>query len=291
MIADGDGVRLTARAKINLYLHVTGRRPDGYHLLDSLVAFADIGDEVVVAPADDLTLVVDGPFAAALDRGDNLMLTAAKALAAAAGRTAAAGLHLTKRLPVAAGLGGGSADAAAVLRGLNEIWELGFPVAALREIGGRLGADVPVCLESRTVFMSGIGDRIEAAPAVPPVPALLVNPGIALATAEVFAALPAANDPSGRFDRPATDAAALATVLACRRNGLEDAARRLAPAVGQVLDRLSALPGALLARMSGSGATCFALFQDLEAAQTAEAALRQREPDWWTAVTRLGAAA
>ncbi len=291
MTADGGALRLTAFAKVNLYLHITGRRPDGYHLLDSLVAFADIGDEVVVAPSEKLTLQVDGPFAAALECGDNLMLSAARALAAAADRPAAAAMRLTKRLPVAAGLGGGSADAAAVLRGLNEIWDLGLSVDALRDIGGTLGADVPVCLETRTVFMAGIGDEITPAPMLPPVHALLVNPGIVLATADVFATRRQADDAPGRFDRSPADVAALAGLLAHRSNGLEAAARSLAPAVGVVLDRLSTLPGALLARMSGSGATCFALFDDPGAARDAERALRRSEPGWWSAVTRLGAPA
>lgn len=291
MTADGAALRLTAYAKVNLYLHITGRRPDGYHLLDSLVAFADVGDEVVIAPSEQMTLEIDGPFAAALGGGENLMLSAARALAAVAGRPATAALRLTKRLPVAAGLGGGSADAAAVLRGLNRVWDTGLSIDALREIGGALGADVPVCLESRTVFMAGIGDEIAPAPTLPPVPVLLVNPGVALATADVFAARREAGDRPGRFDEAPADVPALAGLLAKRSNGLEAAARSLTPAIGVVLDRLSALPGALLTRMSGSGATCFAVFDDLAAARDADAVLRRSEPRWWTATTRLGAVA
>lgn len=291
MTADGTALRLTAYAKVNLYLHITGRRPDGYHLLDSLVAFADIGDEIVVGRSEGLTLEIDGPFAAALEGGDNLMLSAARALAAAADRPAAAALRLTKRLPVAAGLGGGSADAAAVLRGLNKVWDLGLSVDELREIGGALGADVPVCLESRTVFMAGIGDEIAPAPTLPPIPVLLVNPGVALATADVFAARREADDMPGRFDEAPADISALVGMLAKRSNGLETAARSLAPAIGCVLDRLSALPGALLARMSGSGATCFAIFDDQAATRDADAVLRQSEPQWWTAPALLGAVA
>lgn len=291
MTAENAALRLTAFAKVNLYLHITGRRPDGYHLLDSLVAFADIGDEIVIAPSAQLTLEVDGPFAAALEGGDNLMLSAARALATAADRPPTAAMRLTKRLPVAAGLGGGSADAAMVLRGLNTLWGLGLSVDKLREIGGALGADVPVCLESRTVFMAGIGDEIAPTPPLPLLPALLVNPGVALSTADVFAARRQADAAPGRFDEAPADVAALVGMLAERSNGLEAAARSLAPAIGTVLDRLSALPGVLLARMSGSGASCFAIFDDMAAARDADATLRRQEPLWWTAATRLGATA
>lgn len=284
-------MRLTAFAKVNLYLHVVGRRADGYHLLDSLITFADIGDEIAIAPSEDLTLDIDGPFAGALGAGDNLMLDAARALAAAAGRPPSVALRLTKRLPVAAGLGGGSADAAAVLRGLNEVWQLGLSVPALQAIGIGLGADVPACLEARSIFIGGVGDEIVPAPALPPLAVLLVNPGVAVATADVFAALPAADDAPGRFAQSPSDAAAVAALLAQRQNGLEAPARRLAPVIGDVLDLLSALPDVLLARMSGSGATCFALFDDITAAHDADVVLRRRKPDWWTAVTRLGAAA
>ena len=291
MTADSAALRLTAFAKVNLYLHITGRRPDGYHLLDSLVAFADIGDEVVIAPSAQLTLEVDGPFAAALEGDDNLMLSAVRALAATADRSPAAALRLTKRLPVAAGLGGGSADAAAVLRGLNALWELGLSVDELREVGGTLGADVPVCLESRTVFMAGIGDEIAPTPPLPALPALLVNPGVALSTADVFAARRQADAAPQRFDAAPADVRALVGLLAERSNGLEAAARALAPAIGVVLDRLSALPGVLLARMSGSGASCFAVFDDMATAREAGAMLRRQEPRWWSAATRLGATA
>jgi len=280
--------RWSAPAKLNLYLHVVGRRADGYHLLDSLVAFAEPADEVIAEPAAALSLSLRGPYAAALGGAprDNLVWRAAEGLAAQAGRPAAAALTLIKNLPVASGIGGGSSDAAAALKALAALWRLDPSRADLAALAATLGADVPVCLAARAAWLSGIGEAVEPAAALPPVTALLVNPGIALPTAAVFKARQGPFSVSARFAMPA-DAGGLAAVLAARRNDLAAAAIALVPAIGDVLDRLAAQEGALIARMSGSGATCFALFAAPDAAAAAAARLRAERPGWWVAAGRL----
>jgi 4-diphosphocytidyl-2-C-methyl-D-erythritol kinase len=281
--------RWPARAKLNLYLHVVGRRSDGYHLLDSLVAFADVGDELTVAPAAALSLAITGPQAAALADAprDNLVWRAAELLARHAGRVPAAELVLVKHLPVASGIGGGSSDAAAALRALDALWQLGLDEAALAALAATLGADVPVCLAARASWIGGIGAHIEPAPTLPEVTALLVNPGVALPTQAVFKARRGQFSQPARFAATPTDAAGLAALLVDRRNDLTRPAIALVPAIGEVLDRLAALDGALLARMSGSGATCFALFARREAAQAAAARLAAERRDWWVAEGKL----
>jgi len=289
-------LRLAAPAKLNLYLHVVGRRPDGYHLLDSLVAFAAAGDELTFAPAPDLSLAVDGPFGPRLEADDgNLVLKAARALAAQGGRTPGAAIRLTKRLPVASGIGGGSADAAATLRGLNRLWNLGLPQTALAQIGLGLGADVPVCLAGVPSFFGGIGDEIVSAGPLPRAHVVLVNPGVPLATAAVFRArAQAATD--ARYSQPARwteavpDALALAGLLARRSNDLTTAAIGLRPAIADVLAAIEHQPSCLLARLSGSGATCFGLFAERGEAREAAAAIAAAHADWWVVATMLAAA-
>lgn len=272
-----------AHAKVNLFLHLLGRRADGYHDLDSLVVFAAAADALRAEPAATLSLAVDGPFGLALAGSDNLVLRAAHALAAATGTTRGARLTLTKALPVASGIGGGSADAAAALRALDLLWGLDLGAERLAVLGAGLGADIPVCVHARPARMGGIGERIGSAPALPPFGLLLANPGVALATAPVFAAW------RGGFDAPAAlpgswpDAAAMAQDLARCRNALEPAAIALCPPIAAVLDALRMLPGARLARLSGSGATCFALFDDDAAAAKAAADLKAARPGWWIA--------
>ncbi|HEX9489133.1 MAG TPA: 4-(cytidine 5'-diphospho)-2-C-methyl-D-erythritol kinase [Stellaceae bacterium] len=280
--------RCPAPAKLNLYLHVVGRRADGYHLLDSLVAFAAPADEVIAEPAPALSLAVRGPYAAALADAprDNLVWRAAERLAAQAGRPAAAALTLIKNLPVASGIGGGSSDAAAALKALAALWRLDPAPADLAALAATLGADVPVCLAARAAWLGGIGEEVAPAPALPPVTALLVNPGIALPTPVVFEARQGPFSAPARFAMPA-DAAGLAALLAARRNDLAAAAIGLVPAIGDVLERLAALEDALIARMSGSGATCFALFATPEGAAAAAAQLRAERPGWWVAAGRL----
>lgn len=277
-----DGIAAEAPAKINLYLHVTGRRADGYHLLDSLVGFAAVGDTVRARADDALRLSVSGPFAAAVPSGpDNLVLRAARALAAATGIEPRAHIHLVKRLPVAAGIGGGSADAAAALKALADLWAVRPAAEDLRALALTLGADVPVCLAGHPAGVTGIGEEITPAPALPACWMVLVNPGVEVSTPAVFARRQGPLSPAAPLRTPPVDAEDLARRLAERRNDLTAAAAALEPLVATVLAELDLLPGALLSRMSGSGATCFALFASREEAERAAQRLRQERPGWW----------
>jgi 4-diphosphocytidyl-2-C-methyl-D-erythritol kinase len=284
--------QLVAPAKINLYLHIVGRRDDGYHLVDSLIAFAEAGDSVTVSPAATLGLVADGPFAGALPaQADNLVLRAAAQLRAQAGVATGAAITLTKNLPVAAGIGGGSADAAAALRALAVLWRVRPANCDLAAIAQTLGTDVPVCLGGRTSRVIGIGDRIVATPDLPAAPVVLANPGVAVPTAAVFCRYAAAPAPRRAPANPdwdgLGDVAALVDRLAGTDNDLEPAATAIAPAVSNTLAALRALPGCRLARMSGSGATCFALFDDDVVAQAGAVAVQAAHSDWWAVATRL----
>lgn len=262
-------------AKVNLCLHVTGQRPDGYHLLDSLVVFAAIGDRLRFEAADRLHLTISGPQAAQLPLADdNLILRAARALSDGRG----AHIHLEKHLPIASGIGGGSADAAAALRGLARLWGLPLPDAAKLLA---LGADVPVCLTSRAARMAGIGEMLTKVPPLPRAHLVLVNPGVAVSTPAVFRALPQkTNAPMPTIPRFAT-LPDLATWLTAQRNDLEPPALQLAPVIATAKAALAAQPGCHLARMSGSGATCFGLFATSAEAAIAAAALRRDHPGWW----------
>jgi 4-diphosphocytidyl-2-C-methyl-D-erythritol kinase len=274
-----------ARAKINLWLNVVGRRADGYHLLDSLVAFTDLADDIDAAPSDRLSLAVDGPFAGALaEDGDNLVLRAARLLADRAGIAPRAALRLTKRIPVAAGLGGGSADAAAALRALIDLWRVALPVEELFDLAARLGADVPMCLAGHAALVSGVGERLQPTPSLPSCAVLLVNPRVALPTAEVFAARRGGFAPTRPLAQPWSDFESFAAALAERDNDLTVAAIGLRPAIADVLAFLRKSDGALHAAMSGSGATCFALY---ETAQLAERAAAGVPPAWWRHAGRL----
>jgi 4-diphosphocytidyl-2-C-methyl-D-erythritol kinase len=292
LVPGGVTVSAFAPAKVNLYLHVLGRRADGYHRLDSLVAFADIGDGVTARLADGLTLTVGGPEAAAIAGlgEDNLVMRAARLLAAQAGIRAAAALHLDKHLPAAAGIGGGSSDAAATLRALAMLWEVPLDELELMALAMQLGADVPACLAGRAVWVGGIGEEIAPAGVLPEAGIVLANPRRPLPTATVFQCYRGPYRAAGRFDPVPSDAAGLAAMLASRHNDLTEAARELVPEVGAVLDRLATLPGALLTRMSGSGATCFALFADRAVALAAGKTLALAEPGWWSAAGRLTSA-
>ena len=277
-----DRLAEAAPSKVNLYLHVTGRRADGYHLLDSLVVFAAAADRLRVEPADTLSLTLEGPFAAGLaSEGDNLVLRAARALAEATGTRPAARLVLEKNLPIASGIGGGSADAAATLRLLARFWNVTLPLAQLHAIATRLGADVPVCLESRPLRMRGIGEILSPAPTLPPCGLVLVNPGLAVPTQAVFRARDAAFSPDATLPASWPDASSMAADLGRFGNDLEAPARMLCPAIGAVLAAIAATPGCRLARMSGSGATCFGLFDDAAQAQSAAILIGKAEPAWW----------
>lgn len=277
-----------APAKVNLTLHVTGKRADGYHLLDSLVVFAGIGDTLELDAADTLSLSVTGPTAAGLAaEDDNIVLRAARALAAKAGITAGARMVLTKRLPVAAGIGGGSADAAAALRGLAQLWGLDVPDEDMRALGLGLGADVPVCLSGRPTRMTGVGEHLTPAPALPPAWLVLVNPRRPLSTPAVFKARTGGFTAAQPLTEPPADAQALAAALAARRNDLTQAAITLEPLVGEALALIAAQPHCLLARMSGSGATCFGLFATEPTARAAATTLAATQPGWWIAPAAL----
>jgi 4-diphosphocytidyl-2-C-methyl-D-erythritol kinase len=284
-----------APAKVNLTLRVLGRRPDGYHELVSLVAFAAFGDALAFTPGKDLVLSVRGPTARAAGADtDNLVLKAARALAERIGGLRVGRFVLSKRLPVAAGIGGGSSDAAAALRLLARHNCVALDDPRLMAAAGATGADVPVCLDPQPRLMRGIGEILSPPWRLPGLPALLINPGVSVATKDVFAALNAA--PLGQPDAlplceggwEGGSARDLIDFLAREGNDLEPPAIALHPTIAQALAALRALPGCRLARMSGSGATCFALFDGQRAAAAAAQALRQAQPRWWIRPTVLG---
>ena len=285
-------IGVEAPAKINLFLHVTGRRADGYHLLQTLVAFAGVHDRIEVRPDEGLTLEIDGPFAAALDAGgENLVARAARALAVEAGIRPNARIRLHKALPVAAGIGGGSADAAAALRALSALWRLSVPADRLRAIALALGADVPACLYGRPAIVRGIGDRISPTPPLPDVPTVLVNPMVPLPTAQVFAAREGPFSAPMSFDAGAADVTALAGALSGARNDLAPFARRIRPEIDAALDAIRTAPSCLMARLSGSGPTCFGLFPSEETASEAAGRIAGSRPGWWVRATQLGTSA
>lgn len=282
--APGSGPAEPAPAKVNLYLHVVGRRADGYHLLDSLVGFVSVADLVrVTAASRHPGLTVSGPFARAVpDDDSNLAWQAAARLAALADRPPEMAVHLEKHLPVAAGLGGGSADAAAVLRALVRLWGLDPGAPTLAAIAEGLGADVPVCLAGGSRFVGGIGEDLSPGPSLAGQAVVLANPGLPLATRDVFRAR------TGDFSRPGRFAAdgtvgpqARIESLATLRNDLTEAAVRLCPPVGNVLAALRETPACMLARMSGSGPSCFGLFPDAQSAARAAKGLAAAQPGWW----------
>jgi 4-diphosphocytidyl-2-C-methyl-D-erythritol kinase len=283
-----------APAKVNLTLRVIRRRRDGYHDIESLVVFADVGDTLTFARGKTISLTVRGPTAAAAgNTDDNLVLKAARSLAERVEGLRTGRFTLTKRLPVAAGLGGGSADAAAALRLLARANKIATRDPRLMEAARATGADVPVCLDPRPRVMRGIGDVLSDPIDVPRLAAVLVNPGVAVPTKDVFAALHrqappiqrAANDDApGSYLRMPDFVAG----LAAHRNDLEAPAIDIQPVIADVLASLGKLPGCRLARMSGSGATCFGLFDSARAATAAAKALRERHSTWWVRATTLG---
>ena len=281
-----------APAKINLTLRVLGRRADGYHELDSLVAFARAGDRLTLVPGDTLELQLRGPHGGATGAvGDNLVVKAACHLAGSVPDLRCGRFVLDKRLPVAAGLGGGSADAAAALRLLARANGLAPDDPCLFAAARESGADVPVCLQARARIMQGVGDVLSPPLDLPSLPALLVNPGVAVPTKDVFAALglapsadlcppDTANVPRRRGD--------LIRFLQDRSNDLESPAIAVQPVIAEVLQSLRLLPACRLSRMSGSGATCFALFDSQRAAAVAARTLKASRPAWWVSATVLG---
>ncbi len=277
-----------APAKINLALHVTGRRDDGYHLLDSLAVFTRFGDRLEVEPAERDEFSVSGRYVAGLPLdGDNLVVKARDALRHAAGtrQTRPVAIRLEKNLPIASGVGGGSSDAAAVLNGLARLWGLDIDRAGLARIGLALGADLPMCLEAKPLIARGIGDELSPLPAFPALALVLVNPGVAVSTPDVFKAL-ARRDSEALPPLPKRlDFHGVRNWLETTRNDLEGAARSIQPAIGEALKALDRA-GAGFTRMSGSGATCFGLFETGNVAKRAAIEIRGRHPDWFVAATR-----
>ncbi|MBO9623269.1 MAG: 4-(cytidine 5'-diphospho)-2-C-methyl-D-erythritol kinase [Sphingomonas sp.] len=267
-----------ARAKLNLALHVRARRPDGYHELETLFAFVEHGDLVHVAAAPEPAFALSGPFAGALAaEGDNLVTRAEQRFVETFGGGAHA-ILLEKHLPIASGIGGGSADAAATLRALARLHDADLHDPRLFAIAAGLGSDVPACLLGTTAIGRGRGERLEPIEGLPGMPVLLVNPGVAVSTADVFRRWDGG-------DRGPIGEGPLLDVALAGRNDLEAPALAIAPVIGEVLAALGARPGVRLARMSGSGATCFALFDSVEARAAAASALAR--PGWWVAGTSL----
>ena len=285
----------SAPAKLNLYLHIVGQRADGYHLLDSLFAFTQNGDEITVRGAPELSLEVTGPFAGSLAavgglNADNLVMKAALLLRSHAGIKNGAAISLSKNLPIASGIGGGSADAAATLLALNDLWQLDLSLETLSALALRLGADVPACLHDRPLHVSGIGEQIKASSLPKDYGILLVNSGEALSTPAVFQAFHAEGyKPSLRLPcrQPKESADFIKWLLEKTSNDLQAPAVSLCPAIAPVMRDLSAINGALMVRMSGSGATCFALFQTVSEAKQAQIRIEADHPKWWVMADQL----
>jgi 4-diphosphocytidyl-2-C-methyl-D-erythritol kinase len=281
-----------APAKLNLTLHVGPPRGDGFHPLASLVAFTNgLGDTVRASPADALSLTVEGPFAPALAwEADNLVLRAARALAQQAGVRAGARLHLEKRLPIASGIGGGSADAAAALRVLNALWGVRAAPADLAVLAGGLGSDIPACLTSEAAMMTGRGEAVAPAE-IPNLTAVLVNPGAPAPTGAVYRAFDASGAPGGAAHHGhwPSDGRDFLAWLRRQRNDLTAAAIAVAPAIASAISLLEAeAPADAVVRLSGSGATVAAYLADAAGAQTLAAAITRRRPQWWCATGLIG---
>ncbi len=281
-----------ARAKVNLTLHILGKRPDGYHELESLVVFADLCDELSFSPAREDLLRLEGPFAGAVD-GENLVFKAKRAAAGWLGRELHGDFRLKKNIPVAAGLGGGSSDAAAAIRILLKAYGNSAAAGGFIERAAAVGADVPVCLYNQAAWMRGLGEQVTPAANLPSLPAILVNPRIKVSTADVFRRLGAAPYRPEEVRRPVLEDADFggpekaAALLRQGRNDLEKPAAALEPAVESTLDAIGRQEGCLLARLSGSGPTCFGLFPTQDIAKRAAEAVARAHPSWWTVAVTL----
>ncbi|YBV98259.1 4-(cytidine 5'-diphospho)-2-C-methyl-D-erythritol kinase [Phyllobacteriaceae bacterium JZ32] len=293
--ARGETISLLAPAKINLALHVTGRRDDGYHLLESLVAFAGFGDRIEITPAVQDRFTVTGPFARAVPTdATNLVIRARDALRARfPAKARPVVIVLEKRLPIASGIGGGSSDAAAALIGLNRLWALDLDMESLCEIGLSLGADLPMCLHGQQsglpLLARGIGEALHPVSRFPSLPIVLANDGTGLSTPRVFQALSRRDNPPLPSPPDFSTIEAVCAYLRQTRNDLYAASLTLAPALAGLLD-LFAQAGARFTQMSGSGATCFAVFQDNAAAAQAAAFLKARHPHWFVVATETRSA-
>ncbi len=290
----GFALTRAAPAKINLALHVVGQRADGHHLLESLVTFADRGDRIGLVPSSEDRFTLSGPFAAELsapgdDQSGNLVLKARdllrQVLSAQGVETTPVHIHLEKNLPIASGIGGGSADAAATLRGLIDLWDLQIEPASLAALALKLGADVPMCLDGRPLVARGIGEEITPTPDLPSFPIVLVNPRVAVSTPVIFRMLENKSNPPLVVPAVRGSTEDWLAALAGMRNDLEPPARQLQPVIADVSGALAAC-GAALVRMSGSGATCFGLFDSDERASRAAHALSAAHPEWYVLSAR-----
>lgn len=288
-----NSVTVQAAAKLNLFLHIVGKRADGYHLLESLVAFTDMCDAIEISAAETLHLNMDGEFVPDAGAGDgNLVLKAARLLQEKTSTNHGAALRLTKNIPVGAGLGGGSADAAATLRGLNDFWQLHVPMPTLQQWATQLGADVPMCLASTAAMARGIGDELTPISALPQMHGVLVHPRVPLLTAQVYEAYRHQSRPVWGAVGNDCDALTLPELLAMlktTRNDLQLPAIGISPLIAEVLLALETLlPMPLLVRMTGSGACCFALYEHAEEAARASTHLKTEYPLWWVQQALIG---
>jgi 4-diphosphocytidyl-2-C-methyl-D-erythritol kinase len=279
---------MLAPAKINLFLHITGKRDDGYHLLQSVMVFVDVGDALEFSPHDSLFLDVEGPFAADMPPPhNNLIYKAAQLLAAEYNVPMRARITLKKRLPVASGIAGGSSDAATALRGLARLWGLPEEKDRLRRLGEKLGADVPACIARRAVWTEGIGERVTPLLDMPAMHFILVNPMVATPTPEVFRRYREKFSPLLQFSGRRKSMQEWIADLKLYRNDLTRAAMGVTPEIRAVLEALRATPNCHFARLSGSGATCFGVFDHAQASAAAMNKLKQEHPDWWISPANL----
>lgn len=281
---------MLAKAKLNLSLHVTGKRPDNYHTLQSLVMFANIGDTLSLTPANKFALEIDGAYADALrneDASTNLVSRASHTLAKHAGIAPDVHIKLSKNIPIGAGLGGGSSDAASILHLLNKHWNLGYSHAKLAEIGGALGSDIPACVHAAPLWMEGAGERITPCDIAFDIPLLLVNPGIHTATKDIYARIQPPYDTPRILPEKFADKTLLFDYLRKTHNSLQNAAVALSPGIGALLAEMETLKGAEITRMSGSGSTCFALFSNQADCDAAASVLYSRHSNYWIQSTTL----
>ena len=274
-----------APAKINLNLHVIGQRPDGYHLLESLVVFADVGDEISVIETDIDQLTIDGPFGLGLEVGAGNLAAKARDLLRARMDFPPVHIHLAKNLPVSSGIGGGSSDAAATLRALAKLF--GMPNAIIADVAMVLGADVPMCLAAKPLIAKGIGEQLTAVHDLPELNLVLVNPNVAVATPDVFARLSSRNNPAMPTLPDSLNLTDFAEWLSRTRNDLQLPALQICPQIGDALIALAEI-APMLTRMSGSGATCYGLFSDAISAATAANFIAARHSNWWVKPAKTG---
>lgn len=275
-------MRAIAPAKVNLYLHITGKRANGYHELDSLAVFTEFGDMLEFSAADTLSLIVHGAFASAIDTSSgNLVLRAAEALRRTANISQGAKIILTKNIPVGAGLGGGSSDAAATLIALNQFWQLNFPLKQLAEIGLPLGSDIPVCLAGKPARIRGIGEQVDPVSMPTSLWMLLVTPNKPLLTAEVYKHF------KGPFSASVPSVPTDILALRPLNNDLQMPATALMPVIGDIIKAIAGTPDCKLARMSGSGAACFGLYETEQTARRAQDVIKQSQPGWWITLTKV----